>query len=1123
MSAMAPETTVHRVGQLIADKYKVVRLVGSGGMGSVYEAENVSIGKRVALKFLHVGARSDGTSLARFQREARAISAVGSAHVVQVFDWGQDGHDHPFLVMEFLDGRDLSERIEQIGRIEVGDAIRYTVEALRGLRKVHAAGIVHRDLKPENLFLVTGDDDLLHVKIVDFGLSKLVEGNDLDSPDFEQSARLTQAGAIVGTPLYMSPEQIEALVELDHRTDIWAMGAILHEMLAGSPPFMDRSYARLVMAICQRDPADLAKLNPDVPAPLAGVARRALTRDRDERLQTADAFIQALSQVAQVDVGTSGVQVPVTMAHVHPHSPGGLHSPGALGGGGTLVHAPSATNSSATNSSATGAPSASKTLVSSKVAILPVPAAVVAAGPITPARVVAGTNEPPVAPLDATIAAHTKGAATMWLADAPVFSIWRGEVDSPDRLRIEARDGSVRDLRLEPVGPLTLGRVAQVGAETNDLVYPDVASRLAGRLRHDGVRWWLARREECSVPVQVGTRALARGEEAPIVHGAVVTVGAMRATMVDRRYVSRSVPAGTVDQLSGLLGRGGLEQEVATSLQHESRFGLAMVMVGAADAPSQRAPYPLGVYAAVAVHRQWPGAVIARDGDMVVLLVKGDAERLATEAHKLVQTLETIHAKPLACGYWTLEGDAANAGSEVELALNAMEAVAGPVVRVDDEVVSLRDLSPTMHLASSRAVLDRARQPKNQLLMFGIEEQAALKLIGPKVVPALEQELAAIIATRVGPSAKITCLADGVIGACVSRKVDAAALGVDVQCEWHARPPITDGKVELPRTLSWEEAIGDGAAVRAKELSRECCDAHGVMSALSGGLPYPIAGRVHAAIGASSAVERVKMLFDVLEGTWRFIALVLAAANFTKGGTQGDGEPGAAPSEKGEAQLRAFYERNKTRTGLPLGAWRELARHAAKGFSGNQDPIGILARQLLNVKLTPNQTFDTLSNLLHNERNNFAHGHYNEARAGADMVEFEQMTRAFLRALRPLAAWTLVTVQRTEPDLYGESQTIEYIDHTGPYATGARRRIGFNSPIRLANVVYLVRWRDGLVLPLEPWVRRIVRDDRFDLFWIDHMPRPGGCNFSGVVSGDSTKDPCDTRRLPPRLRKLVTS
>src|SRR5690606_18928446 len=113
-----------------------------------------------------------------------------------------------------------------------------------------------------------------------------------------------------------------------------------------------------------------------------------------------------------------------------------------------------------------------------------------------------------------------------------------------------------------------------------------------------------------------------------------------------------------------------------------------------------------------------------------------------------------------------------------------------------------------------------------------------------------------------------------------------------------------------------------------------------------------------------------------------------------------------------------------------------------------------------------------------------------------DVHAFEQITRSFLRALRPLAAWTLVTVQRTEPDLFGESQSVEFIDHTGPYASGSRRRIGLMSDIRLANVVYLARWRDGLVLPLEPWMRRLASDDRFELYWLDHLPRAGSCNMS---------------------------
>jgi hypothetical protein len=357
-------------------------------------------------------------------------------------------------------------------------------------------------------------------------------------------------------------------------------------------------------------------------------------------------------------------------------------------------------------------------------------------------------------------------------------------------------------------------------------------------------------------------------------------------------------------------------------------------------------------------------------------------------------------------------------------------------------------------------------------------------------------------------------VAPGVVAACVSRKIDPAEMGAAVQCDWHARPPILDGMAELSRALSWEAREGEGTAARAAELARECADPHGVLSALSGGLPYPIAGRVHAAIASSSAIERVKMLFDVLEGTWRFIATVLASAAFARRGAPGEAAPGV------EAMI-ALHLRLKTRDGYALGTWRELCRAAARDFEDGADPIGALARDVVGVKLGHNQTFETLSNLMQAERNAFAHGQYNEARAASDLPAFEQMTRTLLRALRPLAAWTLVTVEKTEPDPYGDLQTVEFVDHTGPWSTGTRRRIGLNSPVRLANVVYLARWREGLVLPLDPMMRRVAHQDRFDLFWMDHLPRAGACQMSAAVGAEQVKTTVDPRRLPPRMRAAV--
>jgi hypothetical protein len=375
----------------------------------------------------------------------------------------------------------------------------------------------------------------------------------------------------------------------------------------------------------------------------------------------------------------------------------------------------------------------------------------------------------------------------------------------------------------------------------------------------------------------------------------------------------------------------------------------------------------------------------------------------------------------------------------------------------------------------------------------------------------LESELAAVVAGHAPPGSLVAPLAPGVIAAVIPLSAEAREIASHVQCDWHARPAVTDGLSELPRSISWEILHRDGAAERALELSREHAAALGVLSALSGGLPYPIAGTVHAAISASSAVERVKMLFDVLESAWRFMAMATLAAVFAR--------PDPPPASL--SPLARLVKRLGTRAGYPLGTWREIARTAAGVLDPSRDPFGATAREILDVKLGSNQTFETLSNLLQSERNGFAHGQYNEARAAADLVEIEHMTRTFLRALRPLRAWTLVTVEKTDPDPYGDAQTVDYLDHTGPFDQGVRRRIGLSTPARLANVVYLVRWREGLMVPLEPLVRRVAHDDRLDLYWMDHLPRPGKCLLSAVIGVAELEVPYESLRIPAALRALM--
>ncbi|MFO0611416.1 MAG: serine/threonine-protein kinase [Polyangiaceae bacterium] len=274
------------VGRTIG-KYEIVRAIGGGGMGRVYEGINTTIGKRVALKFIEKEAVS-GDSFARFQREAQAASAVESAHIVEIFDAGETDDGQPFIVMELLRGEDLGHRIRRLGKLELAEALQITAQILRGLHRAHEVGIIHRDLKPDNVFILDRDDDQIFAKIVDFGVSKM------SRKGVARSTTITQEGTVLGTPLYMSPEQAQAQSDVDGRSDIYSVGAILYEMLAGKPPHGGATYEQVIVNICMKDAEDVRKFTPGVPEDVWRVMARALTRDRDARIPTASAFLDEL-------------------------------------------------------------------------------------------------------------------------------------------------------------------------------------------------------------------------------------------------------------------------------------------------------------------------------------------------------------------------------------------------------------------------------------------------------------------------------------------------------------------------------------------------------------------------------------------------------------------------------------------------------------------------------------------------------------------------------------------------------------------------------------------------------------------------------------------------------------
>ncbi len=303
------------VGLAIGGRYEIRRVIGAGGMGVVCEAEHLDLGKRVAVKLIDKSMKESESIIARFKREAKAAGRIQSEHIVDVFDVNADARVGLYMVMEHLTGEDLQARIEREKRIEVKTAVMIAHQIARGLAKAHEAGVIHRDLKPANVFLTQRDNGQLLVKLLDFGVSKLLL-------DTKGDARITGSGTPIGTPLYMSPEQAEGKDDVDGRADIWSLGAVLYEALAGTPPFADRgSYHGTIVGILTSRPKLLQDAAPWVPAPLARVVDAMLVHDRDARIPDAATVTQrlldAFPQVLPDGTGRhTAVIVPQTLASV---------------------------------------------------------------------------------------------------------------------------------------------------------------------------------------------------------------------------------------------------------------------------------------------------------------------------------------------------------------------------------------------------------------------------------------------------------------------------------------------------------------------------------------------------------------------------------------------------------------------------------------------------------------------------------------------------------------------------------------------------------------------------------------------------------------------------------------
>jgi hypothetical protein len=277
-------------GEVLAGKFKVERVLGAGGMGVVVAARHLELDERVAVKFLHPEALLSGEGAARFVREARAAVKIKSEHVARVIDVGRLENGAPYIVMEYLEGSDLAARVDQ-GPLPIEDAVDYVVQACDAMAEAHALGIVHRDLKPANLFLIRRSDGAGIVKVLDFGISKV------QVPDTSE-AGLTKTSAVMGSPFYMSPEQMKSSKDVDSRTDVWSLGVILYELLAGRPPFHGDTLPELLSAIMLEPPTPLQSLRPEIPPELAAVLSKVLQKDRTQRYQNVGELAAALAPFA---------------------------------------------------------------------------------------------------------------------------------------------------------------------------------------------------------------------------------------------------------------------------------------------------------------------------------------------------------------------------------------------------------------------------------------------------------------------------------------------------------------------------------------------------------------------------------------------------------------------------------------------------------------------------------------------------------------------------------------------------------------------------------------------------------------------------------------------------------
>lgn len=291
MSATSVTTLGIGVGDVIADKYRIESVLGAGGMGVVFSARHTTLNGQFALKFLSREGLLSSQAIGRFYREAQAAARLRSEHAVRVFDVGTHSNGLPYIVMEYLEGSDLGRLLRATGQLPVTEAVDYMLQTCAAIADAHKAGIIHRDLKPSNLFCVTREDKSVMIKVLDFGISKVTNAQ----PNEEA---VTVTGNFIGSPSYMSPEQMKAPNRVDARTDIWSLGVVLYECLTGKLPFPAGTFPEICLRVAQDPPIAASLYRPGLPPRLEAIILRCLEKDREKRFASVQELGEALSEFA---------------------------------------------------------------------------------------------------------------------------------------------------------------------------------------------------------------------------------------------------------------------------------------------------------------------------------------------------------------------------------------------------------------------------------------------------------------------------------------------------------------------------------------------------------------------------------------------------------------------------------------------------------------------------------------------------------------------------------------------------------------------------------------------------------------------------------------------------------